>query len=152
MINVNMNTKLLALSWKEPFATLMLQGKIETRVWKTDYRGLVLICTSKKKYNNQEVLNITGPEQYQRIIDAIAGKEMKHGYAIAIGELVHCRKMIKEDEDKCFVKYHPDLWCHIYENVYPIFPIEWKGTQGWKTVSDEIKKQIAVITNCKVEF
>lgn len=124
--------KIMALSWKEPFASLMLQGKIETRVWKTDYRGFVLICTSKKKYNNQEVLNISGPEQYQRVIDMLDGKEMKHGYAIAIGKLIHCRKMIKADEDKCFVEYNPDLWCHIYEDVRPIVPFEWKGTQGWK--------------------
>ena len=27
-----------SLVWKEPFASLMLQGKIETRTWSTKYR------------------------------------------------------------------------------------------------------------------
>lgn len=41
---------LRALSWKEPYATLMLHGKVETRTWPTDYRGLVLNCVALKDY------------------------------------------------------------------------------------------------------
>ena len=44
-----------ALSWKQPYASLMLKGKIETRSWPTNYRGLVLICASKAPYSIKEI-------------------------------------------------------------------------------------------------
>jgi hypothetical protein len=123
-----------ALSWKQPYASLMLHGKIETRSWSTKYRGKVLICASKKPYYEIELLGISGDVQTQRIFELINSKGMKEptGKAIAIGELVDCRQMEKEDEQKTFVKYRPGLWCHVYDNVRPICPFNWKGTQGWK--------------------
>lgn len=57
------DVELRALSWKEPFASLMLLGKIETRVWDTKYRGLVLICASKQIYTADEIRHISGDEQ-----------------------------------------------------------------------------------------
>lgn len=41
--------KIKALSVKEPFASFIKSGtkKIETRTWKTKYRGDILICASK---------------------------------------------------------------------------------------------------------
>jgi hypothetical protein len=53
--------------------------------------------------------------------------------------------MTPDDEDKCFVRYHPDLFCHVYEGVEAIEPIPWKGTQGWKEVSEEFKQLIQFI-------
>lgn len=67
------------------------------------------------------------------------------GYAIAVGRLIDCRKMKPEDEDKTFVKYRPDLYCHIYQDVRPIKPIAWKGSQGWRTVEQEIINKIVFI-------
>jgi len=64
------------------------------------------------------------------------------GNAIAIGRLVNCRPMNPEDEDKCFVQYHPDLYCHIYENVKAIKPFPWKGMQGWTILTSEQIRQI----------
>lgn len=29
------------------------------------------------------------------------------------------------------------LWCHVYENVHPIEPFTWLGSQGWSTLNDE---------------
>jgi hypothetical protein len=46
-----LNQEIRALTWKEPYASLMLHGKIETRTWYTKYRGLVLICAGLKHYN-----------------------------------------------------------------------------------------------------
>jgi hypothetical protein len=143
--------QLRALSWKEPYASMMLHGKIETRSWKTDYRGLVLICTSKKRYTPEQILNISG---YIRTINMawklfhvgsfafVFDNNFKLGYAIAIGRLINCRPMEWEDEDKAFVTSHARLWCHIYEDVTAIEPIPWKGKQGWGKVSQEIINQI----------
>ena len=143
--------KLFALSWKQPFAELMLNGKIETRTWQTKYRGWVMICASKTGYNFNQVYGIAGGKQCIRITKAL-GKNNDHylnnyrsGIAIAIGKLIDCRPMQKEDEDKCFVEFYPDLYCHIYEDVRQIRPIIWKGTQGWKEVSEDIKKTIEVL-------
>ena len=125
-----------ALSWKEPFASLMLSGKVETRVWNTRYRGKVLICASKVPYSTQQLEAISGAEQIKRIQRTL-GKNWASqvtGRAIALADLIEVRRMMPQDEDRCFVKYHRKLFCHVYENVQPIQPILWRGKQGWQKV------------------
>lgn len=133
--------KLLALSWKEPFATLMLHGKIETRSWKTNYRGLVLICASKRGYSTEKIHNICGA-QFQRVMSLLIDNKINfrptEGYAIAIGRLTDCRPMIKADEEKTFVAYRPGLWCHIYEDVRAIKPFPFKGGMKWTIVTNVV--------------
>lgn len=159
---MNTDEKIMALSWKEPFATLMLHGKIETRTWNTNYRGLVLICASQTPYAEKVVRAICG----DRLVNSI--KELferlniclHHGQAIAVGRLVDSRPMTLEDEDKCFVQYRPAwkdtkkskdgslryvtkrLYCHVYEDVRKIKPFPWKGCQGWKKVDQQTIDQI----------
>lgn len=156
---------IMALSWKQPYASLMLLGKIETRTWNTNYRGLVLICASQGFYSESQIMAISGEVQTQHAFVALLqnGIKEERGKAIAIGRLVDCRPMNRMDEDKCFVKYRTPwqvkkemkdgsikmvtkkLYCHIYEDVKPIKPFEWKGCQGWKKVDDEIIKKIIFI-------
>lgn len=138
--------KLMALSWKQPYAELMLHGKIETRTWPTNYRGWVLICASKQGYYTEQLRRISGAYQMVRMGQFLNVEAPKYeGMAIAIGRLMDCRPMKPEDEDACFVKYYEDLWCHVYNHVYSIRPFPWKGSQGWKEVSEEIKKQIIIL-------
>jgi len=132
--------KILGLSWKQPFANLMLHGKIETRTWKTNYRGLVLICSCKKAYSQKEILECSGYIQYQIILNTLKGEEIKLGYAIAVGRLVDCRPMLPNDENLCFTKYNPKLWCHIYKDVKKIDPFLLKGKLGWINVDNYISK------------
>lgn len=146
-----------ALSWKEPFATLMLHGKIETRTWSTSYRGLVLICSTQSPYKAVDLIEICGEEQLKRINPELLRKNHKFstcGQAIALGFLAGCRPMVKEDEDKCFVKYRePEinngkikrLYCHIYNYVQAIEPMSFKGVQGWKSLTDDEIKKIKVL-------
>lgn len=161
--------ELRSLSWKEPFASLMLHGKVETRTWSTKYRGLVLICASKVSYTFTQAIEICGDEQMSRMLMVLEEEKdfdptFIFGHAIAVGELVDCRPMEKTDEDKCFVQYsapwlvarkgkglYPDaipkqLWCHVYENVRAIKPIPWKGTQGWKILDPKFQEQIEYIS------
>ena len=139
--------KILALSWRQPYAELMLHGKIETRTWKTNYRGLVLICASKVFYDTFEKIGISGMKQFNRLVDIVGDKNsvLQHGKAIAIGRLVDCRPMTKDDEDACFVEFREGLYCHVYEEVQKIKPFEWRGSQRWKIVSDEVKQKIKII-------
>lgn len=137
--------QLRALSWKQPYAQLMLHGKIETRTWNTKYRGWVLICASQTAYNVQQIKAISGTQHENVILKGGGYDFKKKGQAIAIGKLVDCRLMTEQDSEKCFVEYRPGLWCHIYEDVRTIEPFDWKGSQGWKTVSDEVKSKIRFI-------
>lgn len=141
------NEVVRALSWKQPYANLMLppNNKIETRTWNTKYRGLVLICASKVPYHQEVFYGISGKDQYARIWKTLDPDDLPLGEAIAVGRLVDSRPMKKEDEDKCFVEYHPDLFCHVYEDVTPISPIPWKGSQGWRTLTEDQIKQIKFI-------
>lgn len=140
-----------ALSLRQPFASLMLPpfNKIETRTWSTSYRGPVLICASQKAYPWNVVRDICGPDQFDRLLSSKMQKELiltgTDGHAIALGILVDCRSMQKEDEDKCFVQYYPGLWCHVYENVRPIKPFPWKGCQGWKVLTKEQTQKIELL-------
>ena len=139
--------ELRALSWKQPFAELMLRGKIETRTWKTNYRGWVLICASKKPYPRRELEVISGPTQYFKIFENLSDVDgdlyqWRKGVAIAIGRLVDCRPMELIDESECFVAFNPNLFCHVYADVQAIKPIPWKGSQGWGKVPMEIKMQM----------
>lgn len=143
--NMPDSKKMLALSWKQPFGTAMLHGKIETRTWKTNYRGWVLICTSKAAYNHEVVKNICGESLFIQMCFAMkanSGTLDLDGYAIAVGRLVDCRRMKLEDEAKAFVRFREDLYCHIYEDVHPIKPFPWKGAQGWKKVDSNLVEVI----------
>ena len=143
------NEKILALSWKEPFGSMMLHGKIETRTWGTNYRGLVLICCSQKAYSLQQVDAICGGERNAGRIVGKLGQFWKNtdtlGMAIGIGRLINSRRMIPTDEEKAYVAYYDDLYSHIYEYVRPLKPFPWKGSQGWKTVEQSIIDKIELL-------
>lgn len=137
-----------ALSWKQPYGSLMLPpfNKIETRTWRTNYRGAVLLCASKVPYSWNTVKEISGNKQFNRILDLQHPmRNTLEGHAFAVGELVECRPMEKKDEDQCFVQFHSDLYCHVYQNVKPIKPIPFKGKQGWSWVPQDITDQIQYI-------
>lgn len=134
-----------ALSWKQPYAELMLYGKIETRVWETNYRGLVLICASHKPYSKPQIKDIWGEKGHERIYNQFNNRFLINGHAIAIGELIDCRKMKPEDEDDCFVTYHHRLFCHVYQNVRSIEPFPFKGNLKWKKLDKETLNKIKFI-------
>lgn len=124
------------LTWKEPFGSLMLHDKIETRKWDTKYRGLVLICVGVNVYNQTDLFNISGPEHMWRIRAKLNDGPDYTGKAIAVADLIHTYKMRPEDSDRCYVQYKAGLYCHVYTNVRPIVPIPFKGQQGWRTIDD----------------
>lgn len=141
-----------ALSWKEPYGTLMLYGKIETRTWKTNYRGLILMCASKKGYDYKTVKTISGLQTDRTITHyqthhtiTLRNSYGYHGKAFAIGNLIDCRPMKPEDEEKAFVRYYSDLFCWVFEDVKPIQPFDWKGSLGFRNLTLEEKKKIKLV-------
>lgn len=142
-----------ALSWRQPFGSAMLLGKVETRVWDTSYRGKVLICTSLAAYDQTSVQRISGETQYVRLCTALKALPETldlDGYAIGVGTLVHTRRMQVSDEDATFVKFSKNLFVHIYEDVMPIKPFPWKGQLSWKDVSPDIQQQIEYLPACRI--
>lgn len=102
-----------AISLKQPWANLVASGikTIETRKWKTNYRGEIVICSSQKP----------------QIPPA--------GYALCTAELYHIEPMTKEHEEKACIKYYPGAFSWFLKNIKPLKkPIPVKGQLGIFTV------------------
>jgi hypothetical protein len=134
-----------ALSWKQPFAALMLHDKYETRTWDTDYRGFVLICATQKPYALNEMFEIMGAENFNRAINMVPSLNLIEGHAIAVGVLANTWRMRKWEEQETFVAFKENLFVHRYKNVRAIKPIPFKGGQKWQRVPEEIINQIEFI-------
>jgi hypothetical protein len=135
------DSKILALSWKQPYAELMMHGKVETRSWDTKYRGLVLICASKVPYTLAEVSKLSGDQVNPRFAQNYILNYPKAA-AVCIGRLIETWPMEEKDEIACMVKYRPGLYCHKYSDIQRIEHIDWKGSQKWKVVPKSIIDQI----------
>lgn len=97
-----------ALSVKQPWASLIASGKktVETRVWSTEYRGELLIVSSKTP------------------------KIEPAGCALAVAELVECRSMTKEDEKQACCEIYPNAISWVLRNIRPIKPFPVRGQLG----------------------
>ena len=119
------------LSIKEPWASLIMNGtkKIETRSWKTKYRGEIYIHASSSK------AKITKSEVYELIKDM----NFKCGYIICKCNLVDCIYMTDEYVNDMKTNHYEEYICGHYEvgryawiveDVRVIEPIEAKGKLG----------------------
>ncbi len=83
------------LSIKEPFATLIKdkEKQIETRSWKTNYRGELYIHASLTKYKNESI------DKFY-VDSLIKNKKLNYGYIICKCKLVDCIKVDKEFQKK----------------------------------------------------
>jgi len=118
------------LSIKEPFASLINNGtkKIETRSWKTNYRGELFIHASGKNIAKEFLTNNT-------VLNLIENMNMNYGNIICRGNLIDCVYMdekfieyIKQSpiEYSCG-EYKIGRYAWIFENIEPIYPIPAKG-------------------------
>ena len=112
---------LKAISLKQPWANLVASGKksIETRKWKTPYRGDVVICSSKKP-------NIEPA-----------------GYALCVVELYDIEPMKKEHEANACIKVYPGAYGWFLRNIRPLVPpVPVEGKLGVFNLSSSAKKRI----------
>ena len=156
-----LKSEVRALSWKAPFAEMMLHGKKETRVWDTNYRGLVLICCSKAAFTLEEIKKISGPEMTDQILARVLNEENFDGHAFAIGRLIKTHKMTEFDQETTYVLHKGErlteiwvkkhgfedlkkkpLYVHTYADVRRIVPFAWAGFQGWKKLDPFQKMKI----------
>jgi predicted transcriptional regulator len=119
------------LSIKEPWASMILNGKktIETRTWKTKYRGRILLHASRKPKSE------------------ISGK------IFAVAKIVDCKKMTKEDEKKACCKIYKDACSWFLEDIRPTELIEINGSLGLWNYDGEVKlkEEVFYCQNCLKE-
>lgn len=148
------NSNIRGLAWWQPFGTLMLHGKIETRHWPTRYRGLILICTTKKAWKDQPAKFrdlITTFKQHEEAIDQKLQLESLqdyptfhlNGFAIAVGTLADCRKV--KLNDNTYFAHTPGLYAHVYKNIKRIEPFPIVCNQGLFTLTPKMKSKIKVL-------
>lgn len=97
-----------AISIKQPWANLIAYGikTIETRTWKTKYRGRLLIVSSKK------------PSMYPC------------GSIVAVADIVDCRDMDYWDVGKSCCPLYPKAKSWVLDNVVAVKPVPVKGAMG----------------------
>lgn len=80
------------ISLLEPWASLVKENvkHIETRSWKTKYRGELYIHASKKVLTKRKL------KEYKNRLDLLNDTNFKYGYIIAKCKLVDCKKMNEE--------------------------------------------------------
>ena len=120
------------LSLTEPFATLIYEKKkfIETRSWKTNYRGELYIHASMTKISKLDLEN-------KELMSLVENKNMNFGNIICKCNLVDCIYMTKEyvkdmkknnHQEYICGKYSEGRYAWILEDIEPISPIKAKGS------------------------
>ena len=97
------------ISIKEPFATLIMKKLkyIETRSWKTNYRGEIYIHASGKKMATEFLNN-------DEVIKLIENLDMNYGYIICKAILVDCIYMDEQFIEK-MKENKQEYCCGLYE-------------------------------------
>lgn len=131
-----------ALSLLQPWASLVVIGvkKIETRSWRTDYHGKLLIHASQGKAGAIFARDLPFkkyiPDFYSLPFGAIIGEVILVD-VIAIGKLALSDPLIEKLtlEEKAFGDYRPGRYAWIMEDAQKLkFPIPRRGSLHlWNT-------------------
>jgi len=139
-----------ALSIKQPFASLMFVGKVETRSFKTSYRGLVLIAASQKPFDHDHAVQMMGDNAVSHLRGLIP---MPNGMAIGIGRLVDCRPL--QEDDPHYIQWHRGWWARhyawIFDDVTPIVQFGYKGQLGMPKITQATREMIKVLDRGIIE-
>jgi len=131
-----------ALSIRQPWAGLIAAGvkTIETRIWRTEYRGPLLICASRQQDKNFVLQNSFDWTKAQ--IDSVRKFSKITGKAIAVAELTDCRVMIDDSDDckRALCDYYLNAYAWELSNIKLIKPFEVKGQLSLFDVDDEFIK------------
>lgn len=123
------------ISLLEPWASLVKEKVkyIETRSWKTNYRGELYIHASKRKLSKKDNIEL------QDQLSLLSNTNFKYGYIIAKCKLVDCKYMdeqfikeIKENKNEYLCgDYKVGRYAWILSDIEVLDePIEVKGNLG----------------------
>lgn len=119
-----------AISVRQPFAEA-INGKdktIELRTWRTDYRGKLLICSSK-----------SGQKTWLQF-----GNEYKlcpMGATICVVDLVDCRPATKADAEQAWCEpedIQEGMWAWVFKDATDVVPKPIKGKLNFFDVDDDL--------------
>lgn len=115
-----------ALSVREPWLTLIVRGEksIETRTWKTSYRGDLLLVGSKKP---------TG---------------VYAGRAACVVNLVDCRPMVAEDEEFARCPVYEGAYSWVIDDIRPLIPFDVRGHLRLYNVPDKRIAEHLIFQDC----
>ena len=122
------------LTIKEPFATLIAKKVkyIETRSWKTNYRGEIYIHAGLAKITKEI-------KERKGLSELYSEDELKYGYIICKCNLVDCVYMTKDfiemEKEKNLAnfivgRYEVGRYAWVLDNIETIKPIVAKGKLG----------------------
>ena len=109
-------SEIRGLSIKQPWVNLILSGQktIETRSYKTNYRGAILICASQSP------------------------KIEPYGQAVALAYLYDCQPMKPEDEPAACIEVYDKAHSWFLKEIMAIKPFPFKGKLGVFPLNIEI--------------
>lgn len=134
--------RIRTLGFWQPFASLMLCGKLETRRVKTGKKppflpGRYLFYSTKQPVSTGKLIEMCGLEIIESINRTLKNEPTRglSNHALCLAYLSGFRKMQPEDEAKCFIRYavpgEKTTYCLITERLQRIEPFVWKfGQQG----------------------
>lgn len=135
-------TDIRTLGMYQPFAELMLHGKIETR-WRMVSRkipfplGKYLIYSTQKVFKEWELKHLCGQHQWTRVIERVGNiSELNRQSAICFATLKDIVMVMPGMEDQTFIKHVPPSGGYarfglIFDDVKPLVQTPFKeGKQG----------------------
>jgi len=101
-----------AISLHQPWANMIADGvkTIETRLWRTSYRGELLICSTRK-----------------RVADHAGQVCRPRGCAVALVNLADCRPMTTADETQAGCKCYEGAYAWVLDNIRRLVPFPVRG-------------------------
>lgn len=135
-------TDIRTLGMYQPFAELMLHGKIETRWRRVDRKlpfplGRYFLYATQKQFKEYELRALCGSEQLDRIKDTVGNlNNLKTGVAICFATLKKIIPITPDLEDQTFIKHAAPFNGYarfglVFEDVHPMIQTPFKeGKQG----------------------
>lgn len=133
------------LSLKNPFASLVTDGlkTIETRWWKTYYRGPLLIASTKQEFTKQDLFELyRNKKLYREVYNYHQNNLRNNGVALCVCNLIDVRPMEKNDVTNAYVEYHPDRFSWVLDDIQEISPFMIKGQQGLFNADNNILSKL----------
>jgi hypothetical protein len=142
-----------ALSLWQPWATLVAIGakRIETRGWKTDYRGPLLIHAAKKW--DRSLLRLTFEQPFRRVLeDAGVMHEFGDDEVLPLGKVVAMVELTDvrpteafrfiSDQERAFGNYEAGRYGWTLDNTRRLYqPASIRGCQQlWRLAPEELQE------------
>jgi len=125
-----MMTPARALSLTQPWATLVAAGvkRVETRSWRTPYRGVIGIHAAKAFPRWARELCLEEPFRTALLIRGLAAADLPRGELIGVARLVDCVPTTGvelvgiDDVERAFGDYSPGRWGWLLSDAAAITP------------------------------